>query len=97
MKYTLTAIISSAYYMNLFLKPVITFTIQLNPVIGQTLQASYPDGTQIYCEQISHHPPISYFLVIGPEDSYRYIEYYAFEANAGLNTMTLTNKGRRWF
>jgi hypothetical protein len=22
---------------------------QLNPVIGETLQGSYPDGTQIYC------------------------------------------------
>jgi len=27
MKYALTAIISSAYYMNLFLKPVIIITI----------------------------------------------------------------------
>lgn len=70
---------------------------QLNPVIGETLQGSYADGTQVYCEQISHHPPISYFLIIGPQDSYRYIGYYAFEANAGLNSMTLTNKGRRWF
>jgi hypothetical protein len=69
----------------------------LNPVIGETLQGSYPDGTQIYCEQISHHPPISYFLVIGPKESYRYSGYYAFEASAGLNSMTLNNKGRRSF
>lgn len=71
--------------------------MQLNPVIGETLQGTYPDGSQIYCEQISHHPPISYFLLVGPENSYRYVGYYAFEANAGLNSMTLTNKGRRWF
>lgn len=90
MKYVITSIISSSYYMNLFLKP-------LNPVIGETLQGSYADGTQIYCEQISHHPPISYFLVVGPNLTYRYIGYYAFEANAGLNSMTLNNKGRRWF
>ena len=52
--------------------------IQLNPVIGETLEGSYADGTKIYCEQISHHPPVSYFLVIGPEESYRYTGYYAF-------------------
>jgi hypothetical protein len=39
---------------------------QLNPIIGETLQGGYPDGTKIYCEQISHHPPISYFLCVGP-------------------------------
>ena len=71
--------------------------IQLNPVIGETLEGSYADGTKIYCEQISHHPPVSYFLVIGPEESYRYTGYYAFQASAGLNSMTLTNKGRRTF
>ena len=34
---------------------------------------------------------------MGPEDSYRYTGYYAFEATAGLNSMTLTNKGKRKF
>lgn len=61
------------------------------------MQGSYPDGTKIYCEQISHHPPISYFLVVGPNDSFRYYGYYAFSAHAGLNSMTLVNKGRRHF
>ena len=69
----------------------------MNPVLGETLQGSYSDGTKIYCEQISHHPPISYFLVVGPHESYRYVGYYAFEASAGLNSMTLVNKGRRTF
>lgn len=66
-------------------------------MLGETLQGSYPDGTQIYCEQISHHPPISFYLFVGPNNSYRYHGYYAFEANAGLNSMTLTNKGKRCF
>lgn len=42
MKYVVTSIISSAYYMNLFMKP-------LNPVLGETLEGYYADGTQIYC------------------------------------------------
>lgn len=35
--------------------------------------------------------------MIGPGEIWKYIGYYAFEANAGLNSMTLTNKGKRWF
>ena len=71
MKFCATALIAPNYYMNMFLKP-------LNPVIGETLQTTYSDGTQLYCEQISHHPPISYFLVIGPRKEYRYYGYYDY-------------------
>jgi len=59
MKLVITATISSFFWTNTFLKP-------LNPILGETLVASYPDGTEIYCEQTSHHPPVCYFLVIGP-------------------------------
>lgn len=85
-KYVITNSISAFYYITMFLKP-------LNPVIGETLQGYYADGTQIYCEQISHHPPISYFLCVGPENSYRYYGCYNFSAHAGLNSMQLVNKG----
>lgn len=57
------------------------------------MQGSYPDGTKIYCEQISHHPPVSFFLAVGPNNSYRYYGCYDFSANAGLNTISLVNKG----
>lgn len=43
MKLVITASICSFYYTNTFLKP-------LNPILGETLQAYYNDGTQIYCE-----------------------------------------------
>jgi len=72
----------------MFLKP-------LNPVIGETLEGCYPDGTQIYCEQVAHHPPISYFLAVGPNNSYRYYGCYNFSALAGLNSMSLVNKGHK--
>jgi hypothetical protein len=36
-----------------------------NPLLGETLQAHWPDGTQAYCEHTSHHPPITNFLVLG--------------------------------
>lgn len=38
LKFLMTAIISSYYPMNLFLKPI-------NPIIGETLQSKYQDGT----------------------------------------------------
>ena len=30
---------------------------------GETFQAEFPDGTQIFAEQTCHHPPISHFQV----------------------------------
>lgn len=65
-------------------------------MIGETLQGEYSDGTKIYCEQVSHHPPVTYFLIIGPNEDYRYYGYYDFEAKAGLNSGMLMNKGKRW-
>ena len=34
-----------------------------NPILGETFQAFYSDGTVIDIEHTSHHPPISHFLV----------------------------------
>lgn len=28
-------------------------------------------GERIYCEQVSHHPPISAFEIYGPNDGYK--------------------------
>lgn len=95
LKYVITNTISAFYYISMFVKPVTHSHMQLNPVIGETLQASFSDGTQVYCEQVSHHPPISYFLAVGPEGSYRYYGCYNFSAHAGLNSMELVNKGHK--
>jgi len=42
-----------------------------NPILGETYQGHFPDGTQIHCEQTSHHPPITSWLVVGPHDAWR--------------------------
>lgn len=42
-----------------------------NPILGETYQGSFPDGTQIFCEQTSHHPPITAWLVVGPNNAWR--------------------------
>jgi hypothetical protein len=37
-----------------------------NPILGETWEACLPDGCTIFLEQISHHPPISAFQLLGP-------------------------------
>eukprot|EP00762_Andalucia_godoyi_P003665 ANDGO_00721.mRNA.1 Oxysterol-binding protein 9 len=38
-----------------------------NPILGETYQAEYANGTIVYAEQTSHHPPVSHFEVYGPK------------------------------
>mmetsp|Transcript_15437 Transcript_15437/g.26518 ORF Transcript_15437/g.26518 Transcript_15437/m.26518 type:complete len:389 (+) Transcript_15437:74-1240(+) len=43
-----------------------------NPLLGETFQASFQDGSDlvpIFCEQTSHHPPVSSFELLGPSDA----------------------------
>lgn len=40
-----------------------------NPILGETLQAFFEDGTEISMEHTSHHPPISNFHVYLPSSS----------------------------
>lgn len=37
-----------------------------NPILGETWQADMCDGSTMYMEQISHHPPVSAFHLEGP-------------------------------
>jgi hypothetical protein len=30
-----------------------------NPLLGETYQAEFPNGTNVFCEHVSHHPPIT--------------------------------------
>lgn len=77
------------FYINCgFLKP-------LNPILGETCIGIYPDGTKLYTEQISHHPPISYLTIYGPDKSYLMYGNYNYESNAGLNSLKLKNRGSR--
>ena len=39
-----------------------------NPILGETVQGYFKDGTKIYCEHISHHPPIASYLIEGPSE-----------------------------
>ena len=51
------------------------------------------DGTKFYCEHTSHHPPISHFLLEGPNNCYRMHGYYEFTGKMGSNSLTSGLKG----
>jgi hypothetical protein len=56
-----------------------------NPILGETWQARYSDGTQLFFEQTSHHPPISSFQVFGADDLYYFHGYHEYTASFKAN------------
>jgi len=88
-KLVVTATISGFFKASHFIKP-------LNPILGETYEVEYEDGTQVYCEQTSHHPPVSHFYMIGPKKEFRYYGFGNYSTGGGLNSMKVYNKGKRW-
>jgi hypothetical protein len=56
-----------------------------NPILGETFQGSLSDGTQVYCEHTSHHPPITNFLLHPEDKAYEMWGYYEFTGKMGTN------------
>jgi len=90
MKFAVVTSIASFRYTSSFMKP-------LNPLLGETLHGTFEDGTQLYCEQTSHHPPISHFHIVGPDELYGINGYVNYSATAGLNSATVLNSGKKCF
>ena len=68
----------------------------MNPILGETYEMLWEDGSKVYLEQTSHHPPISHYIMYGPDNSYKYYGYSNFSSSAGLNSLKVTNKGKRF-
>lgn len=58
-----------------------------NPILGETFQGNFSDGTQIYCEHTSHHPPVTNFLVQPENKGYEYWGHYEFTGSMGTNSL----------
>ncbi len=58
-----------------------------NPILGETFQGLYEDGTAIFCEQASHHPPVTCWMMIGPNESWRYYGYGEWSASFWGNSV----------
>lgn len=74
------------------LKSSMTQWKPFNPILGETYQAEYKDGTQVFLEQTSHHPPVSHYQLIPPNQGYHFFGYAQYTANVSGNTL----KGNRY-
>lgn len=70
----------------------------LNPILGETCQRVLPDGSKFYGEQTSHHPPITNFLLEGPNNLYRFSGFFEYKAwLSGLNSLGGSRVGKQIF
>jgi hypothetical protein len=88
LKYVIISQLSTFYITSNFLKP-------LNPILGETFNAEFEDGTKYYAEQTTHHPPVSHFLLVGPDECYKYGGYGIFAAHPSFNSITVNVTGTR--
>jgi hypothetical protein len=80
--------IACQHTMSGFLKP-------FNPVLGETYQGCLSDGTMIYAEQTSHHPPVQTWNVQGPGGCYVYSGWMGYSAKVRFNKVCVTTRGSR--
>ena len=78
-----------------FIHPVHMWDKPLNPILGETLQGTYLDGSRVYMEQITHHPPVSYFYFEGPQKMYRFYAYTDFAAMPRMNSVNVKQSGMK--
>jgi len=64
-----------------------------NPILGETYEATFADGTQVFCEQTSHHPPVTAWEFIGPNGSYHFHGRGAWVASFRMNSVTGQQQG----
>lgn len=56
----------ASIYLNLRMKK------SFNPLLGETSQATLEDGSRVFLEQISHHPPMMCLYCVGKDNCYIY-------------------------
>lgn len=67
----------------------------LNPILGETHTAELSDGTKIWLEQTCHHPPITHWYMVGPNDLYVFHGHGQIIAGlAGPNTIKAGKQGK---
>lgn len=78
-----------------FIFPTHQFEKPLNPILGETFQAEGQDGSKVFMEQTSHHPPITNLLFEGPYGLYKMYGWSNFKAKAWLNSAALESDGHK--
>ena len=88
MRLIMTWNIACQHTMSGFLKP-------FNPIIGETYQGCLRDGTLIFAEQTSHHPPVQTWNVQGPGGCYLYTGWMSYSAKVRFNKVCVATRGNR--
>lgn len=83
-KLLITGTISCFHANSDILKP-------LNPILGETHIMKYEDGSVIYLEQTCHHPPVSNYIMYGPNKNFTFSGFSNFSSSAGLNSLKVKN------
>ncbi len=52
-----------------------------NPFLGETFQGEFPDGTKVYCEQVTHSPLCCRFYVV-KDNVYKIYGYFNFSVSS---------------
>eukprot|EP01133_Synstelium_polycarpum_P002256 gene2256-2556_t len=70
-----------------------TLTKPFNPLLGETFQGRFHDGIQVFCEQTSHHPPISNWQMVDKNSSFHYYGQGIWSAGCRGNIVKGYQKG----
>ena len=65
-----------------------------NPYLGETFVGEWSNGTRIYAEQTSHHPPISDIQIFGPDGKWQCYAHADFEVDSGMNQVEVKQNGK---
>ncbi len=85
----------SAYFVAGYHRAFLTWSKPFNPILGETWNAALPDGSRAYMEQISHHPPVSAYQIIGPGNSYHFYGHSQPSVAYKMNGITTYAVGER--
>ncbi|CEM22671.1 unnamed protein product [Vitrella brassicaformis CCMP3155] len=86
-KLTVTGIIAGLYCGISQLKP-------FNPMLGETLQGCWPDGSELWFEQTSFHPPASNYQILTPHGGWWMAGFAEFHANMKGNAVIGKQEGK---
>jgi hypothetical protein len=86
MKYVVAFAITGLHLLTTNKKP-------FNPILGETYQAKFFDGTEVACEQTTHHPPACNWQMVPPDKSFHYWGNGIWSASCRGNTIKGYQKG----
>ncbi|GAB4824194.1 hypothetical protein N2152v2_011240 [Parachlorella kessleri] len=69
------------------LRQQVSFGKPFNPILGETYQAQYSGGIEVFVEQISHHPPISSWQVDDRDGRFSFWGNGSWSASARGNSV----------